>query len=112
MPPAVYDFFQTTRQLLKVRRAGLLVGEWQRNGLQPDHALALSIWAHPDLPTADVDDNLALQYLRKEAIMPAGAALGWSLVSWQGHRLGWIKNLGNRTNNYYPKEWRLRTGGC
>lgn len=111
MPAAVLDFFQTTRQMLKVRRAGLLVGEWQRNGLQPDHALALSTWAHPDLPTSEVDEDMARQYLRKEAIMPTGAAPGWSLVSWQGHRLGWMKNLGNRTNNYYPKEWRLRTGG-
>ncbi|MCU0334571.1 MAG: RsmB/NOP family class I SAM-dependent RNA methyltransferase [Chitinophagaceae bacterium] len=111
MPPQLLDFFQTTRHLLKVKRAGLLVGEWQRNGLQPDHALAVSTWAHPQLPATLVDVDMARQYLRKEAMMPAEATLGWSVVNWEGHRLGWLKHLGPRSNNYYPKEWRLRTGG-
>jgi len=33
---------------------------------------------------------------------------GWILFTYQNLPLGWGKNLGNRLNNYYPKEWRIR----
>mgnify|MGYP000912680155 CR=1 FL=1 len=31
-------------------------------------------------------------------------------VRYQGLPLGFVKNLGNRANNLYPQEWRIRTG--
>lgn len=34
---------------------------------------------------------------------------GWHLVTFEGIGLGFIKSLGNRSNNYFPKEWRIRT---
>jgi NOL1/NOP2/fmu family ribosome biogenesis protein len=30
------------------------------------------------------------------------------MVTYEGLPLGWIKNIGNRINNYYPKDWRIR----
>jgi hypothetical protein len=30
------------------------------------------------------------------------------IVTYQNVPLGFIKNLGNRANNYFPKEWRIR----
>jgi len=33
---------------------------------------------------------------------------GYVLISFKGQPLGWVKNLGNRTNNLYPQEWRIR----
>jgi NOL1/NOP2/fmu family ribosome biogenesis protein len=32
---------------------------------------------------------------------------GWSLMTFEGHPLGWAKLLPNRINNYYPKEIRI-----
>ncbi|MFY7840347.1 MAG: methyltransferase RsmF C-terminal domain-like protein [Lacibacter sp.] len=32
---------------------------------------------------------------------------GWALATYNGFGLGWMKLLGNRMNNYYPKEWRI-----
>ena len=56
----------------------------------------------------EVDLPTALQYLRKEDIRfdaPRGA---WVLIMYQGIALGWVKEAGNRLNNYYPKEWRIK----
>ena len=47
------------------------------------------------------------QYLKKENISTNGEK-GWYLVRYQGLALGWGKWLGNRMNNYFPKNWRIR----
>lgn len=56
----------------------------------------------------DTDRNTALTFLRKEDIPVSGNAGDWTLIAYRGIGLGWCKNLGNRFNNYYPKEWRIR----
>lgn len=30
------------------------------------------------------------------------------MLTYRGVALGWAKNLGNRCNNLYPSEWRIR----
>jgi hypothetical protein len=32
------------------------------------------------------------------------------LLTWQNEPLGFVKNIGNRANNLYPNEWRIRSG--
>ena len=57
----------------------------------------------------ETDYQTALTFLKKEDIpLPSGLSGNWILISYQGIGLGWCKNLGNRLNNYYPKEWRIR----
>ncbi len=48
------------------------------------------------------------RFLRKESLSPDYGEKGWVLVSYRGIPLGWMKNLGNRTNNYFPGERRIR----
>ena len=53
----------------------------------------------------------AIKFLKKEAlVLPSGTDKGYVLVRYQGLPLGFVKNLGNRANNLYPQEWRIRTG--
>ena len=60
-------------------------------------------------PTAEVDEQQALAYLRTEALqLPADTPRGYVLICHQGHPLGFVKNIGNRANNLYPDEWRIR----
>ncbi|MHB9142737.1 MAG: methyltransferase RsmF C-terminal domain-like protein, partial [Paludibacter sp.] len=33
---------------------------------------------------------------------------GYKLISYKNQPLGWVKNVGNRCNNLYPQEWRIR----
>ena len=52
----------------------------------------------------------AIAYLRGEALaLPDDTPRGLVEVSFMGHPLGQMKNIGTRANNLYPKEWRIRT---
>ena len=52
----------------------------------------------------------AIAFLRREAlILPADTPRGIVSISYEGHVLGLVKNIGNRANNLYPKEWRIKS---
>lgn len=93
---------------LKIIRAGLPLGEVKGKDFIPEHALALQsnkIW---DLyPTRELTQEEAIQFLSKENIASENNQ-GWTMVTYNQMGLGFIKELGNRTNNYYPNEWRIR----
>ena len=66
------------------------------------------------LQTSDIQAELtypqALAYLRHEAlVLPPDTPRGLVEVCFMGHPLGLVKNIGNRANNLYPKEWRIKT---
>ena len=77
--------------------------------LIPDHALAMSeVLDHNAFPHQEVDRNQALDYLRREAITVApDQPRGYILLTYENHPLGFVKNIGNRTNNLYPQNWRI-----
>ena len=59
----------------------------------------------------EVDYPTAIAYLRKEAVTLSGAApRGFVLLTYRNFPLGFVKNVGNRANNLYPQEWRIRSG--
>ena len=58
-------------------------------------------------PTADVDYDTAISYLQRQALTLNDAPKGFVLITYEGRPLGFVKNLGNRANNLYPKEWRI-----
>ena len=58
-------------------------------------------------PRVDLDLPAALDYLRKKDIDATPFDEGINLVCHEGLPLGWIKRIGHRTNNLYPKESRI-----
>ncbi|MBR6446349.1 MAG: hypothetical protein IKS94_08050, partial [Prevotella sp.] len=63
-----------------------------------------------DAPVVELNYELAIQYLRREAIvLPPETPRGTVVVSHQNHPLGLAKNIGTRANNLYPKEWRIKS---
>ena len=61
-----------------------------------------------ELPRVEIDKATALSYLRREAIrLDAEAPKGYVVVTYKGHPLGLVKNIGSRANNLYPKNWRI-----
>lgn len=96
---------------LYVKRAGIFCGKLAQGALVPDHELAVSGYAWPELPVLELNREQALRYLRKEDIHSESTGRGWALARFEGLNLGWLKQLGNRTNNYYPKEWRILKSG-
>lgn len=59
-------------------------------------------------PLYETDKSTALKYLKKEDIPVTAKAGEWVLITYNQIALGWGKSLGNRLNNYFPKEWRIR----
>ena len=100
------------QQTLKVIHAGITLGEIKGKDLIPHHSLAMSTALASDaFPRAEVNYEQAISYLRKEGlILDADVPRGYVLLAYQGVPLGFVKNIGNRANNLYPQEWRIRSG--
>lgn len=61
-------------------------------------------------PSVELPYPQALQYLRREAlVLPGDTPKGIVTVTFRGLPLGQVKNLCNRANNLYPKEWRIKS---
>ena len=94
-----------------IRNAGIAIGSLAGKELIPNHALALSPILNPKIVTVSLKKEEALQYLRKEEVKTSLISKGWAVVQYEGTNLGWIKVLSNRSNNYYPKGWRILKSG-
>lgn len=80
--------------------------------LIPDPSAALSILkeASAAYPTVNVDYPTAIAYLRHEAIsLPQDTPRGIVTVAYQDIPLGFAKNIGNRANNLFPQEWKIKS---
>ena len=94
---------------LRVISFGLPVAQFKKNDLLPEHTFALSVDLNPDIfESIELYLREALLFQKKEEIRIQSTKKGWLLVQYQGVPLGFVKNLGNRANNYFPKEWRIR----
>lgn len=76
----------------------------------PSAAQALSI-ATPQnaYPRVELPLEQAQKYLHRESfVLPAQTPRGFVCVTYRGQALGFMKNLGDRANNLYPKNWAIR----
>lgn len=96
---------------LHVLHMGVTLGVQKGKNLIPDTSLALSLAINPDaFPCVEVGYETAISYLRKEAIkLPDGTPAGFVKITYLGHSIGFVKNIGNRANNLYPQEWKIKT---
>ncbi len=85
----------------------LALGQTKGRHFIPAPALALSTHL-AEVPSLAVDADTARALLRGHTPPLATSEKGVLLVRHQGLGLLWIKALGNRINNYYPKAWRIR----
>ena len=87
------------------------LGTDKGKGLIPDQALALSTMLNKDhFPQVELSYDDAIRYLRKEAVnLPTDTPKGYVLVTYRQVPIGWEKNIGNRANNLYPQEWKIKS---
>ena len=111
LPTDMEPLHATLSAHLYLIKAGITLAELKGRDALPAHDLAMSTalrtdaFARCELPYAE-----ALHYLRREAItLPADTPRGFVLVTYRDVPLGFVKNLGNRANNLYPNEWRIRS---
>lgn len=103
-----YRHFEKIAQALSLRYFGVELGKKQKNEWIPGHEWALSILPKEGFSQVELTYDQALDFLRKTDQSFNDLPKGWILFTYQNLPLGWGKNLGNRLNNYYPKEWRIR----
>ena len=104
------NIFDSASPNLKILHAGIEIGTIKAS-LIPAQSLALSIdLSRQTFPQVELNYTDALRYLRKEAVnLPEGTPRGYVLVTYRGIPLGWEKNIGNRANNLYPQEWKIKS---
>lgn len=111
LPEGVRDLLALLQQEgVQVLSAGIPVAEVFGKKLQPHPALALSLALERSVfPEVPLDQETAIRYLAREAVtLPADTPRGIVLISYGGLPLGWMKHLGNRSNNLFPPTWRIR----
>ena len=95
-------------EVLTVIYSGVEVGQIMNRKLKPEHSLSVFHDVSREvMPVTELGLEDALRYLRKEDVDPQLFTEGINLVSFDGLPLGWIKRIGHRVNNLYPKEWRI-----
>jgi len=107
--PASYEDYSILKQCLRIIKTGTRICTAKKNGYVPDHELALSEGIRKDaFPSAELDYNNALRYLRRDNLMPFDMPKSWFIATYKGINMGFCNNIGNRVNNYYPVDWRIR----
>ena len=93
---------------LKTIKLGTEIGEFTRKGWNPKEGLALNpMLLCSRTPRLELEREEALSYLHGDTFNLSGKQ-GYYIITYKNQPLGWIKHLGNRFNNLYPKEWRIR----
>lgn len=110
-PTSLSDEMELLQNHLRVVHHGITLGEAKGKDIIPAHSLAMSTELNRDAFTSgDVSSEQAITYLRREAILlDANVPKGYVLLTYKNVPLGFVKNIGNRANNLYPNEWRIRS---
>ncbi len=108
LPKALEKQFLFLDSALHNKGFGLEMGQFKGTDFIPSHALALSNAINQKLPGIILSKEDSLRYFKKENLVLDESVKGWLLVKYEGLNLGWVKGVGNRVNNYLPKDWRIR----
>jgi NOL1/NOP2/fmu family ribosome biogenesis protein len=91
---------------LYLKKVGTTIGSLIKNEVIPHHDLALSIHKNEQIKIYDCENDEAIRFMKKENFK-IDCDNGWVLISHKQFGLGWIKQLGNRFNNYLPNDFRI-----
>jgi 16S rRNA C967 or C1407 C5-methylase (RsmB/RsmF family)/NOL1/NOP2/fmu family ribosome biogenesis protein len=108
LPDTILYEFETLKNNLYLKKAGIRIGKPGENELIPDHELALANFLKYDSGCMELSKPEALRFLRGEPFEFSSIEKGWKPVRYLGQPMGWVKLIEKRMNNYYPKSWRIR----
>ena len=105
---AVAEAVVTLSENLSVVYSGVAMGRIFKQKLKPEHPLALYVGLNRDVvPIVDVSLEDALDYLRRNDIAASQFEEGINVVGYKGTPIGFVKRIGARCNNMYPKDLRI-----
>ncbi len=95
---------------LRIIQKGTAIAIAKHDKLIPEHAFALSNQINVEnFPSIELSHEQAITYLRKDVLNLNSDQTGFTLLKYQGTPIGWVNHLGNRSNNLYPSNWRIRS---
>lgn len=111
IPATWSDVYDKASKRLHVIHAGVELGIRKGKGIVPATSLALSIALNrATFPQSELGLADAISYLRKEAVtLRPDAPRGFTIVTYRHQPLGFVKNIGQRANNLYPQEWKIKS---
>ena len=102
------DMWQVGQELYALV-PGIKVAVMKGRDWLPAHDLAISsALERSAFKCVEVTRQQALAYLHCDALRLEDAPRGIVLLTYMDIPLGFVKNIGNRANNMYPQEWRIR----
>ena len=109
MPKEHTSAMMALQQRLCVLHCGLPLVTIKNNKLLPVHSLAMSTALCKDaFCVVELELEQALKYLHRETLSLPSQPMGFILLTYRNVPIGFVKNVGNRANNLYPAEWRIR----
>lgn len=95
---------------VRIVNAGVEVASAKAKGYVVEHGVALStVYRRGYFPEVALSHEDAIKYLsRLTEPLPEAVKTGFVLMTHANLPLGWIKNIGNRYNNLYPANYRVR----
>jgi len=94
---------------LSVIYSGVACGQIFKGRLKPEHPLALFVGRSSDVvPEVELSLEDAITYLRRQDIDANQFAEGINVVKYRGLAIGYVKRIGMRCNNMYPKALRIQ----
>lgn len=103
------DEVEMLRKDLRVIYAGVEVAAVKGKDFIPSQGLLLSTAFNREaFACYEVDYATIMAYLRGETVA-IDAPRGIVVLTYGGVAIGFVKNLGNRANNLYPREWRIKS---
>ncbi len=109
IPDSIADEVIGLDSFLHVILSGCAAGVMKKDSFVPDADMALSVIFNKDAyPKVNADLDIALSFLKGNALLLPETSRGYVSVCYDTLPLGFVKNLGNRSNNLYPKGRRIR----
>ena len=107
-PSVQFKAVQALSEGLTAIYSGVAMGQIFKGKLKPDWALSQYIgFERTAAAVEEVDEERALDYLRKRDIAVGDMAEGINLITHKGRALGFAKRVGARCNNLYPNSLKI-----
>ncbi|MEZ4804916.1 MAG: SAM-dependent methyltransferase [Bacteroidia bacterium] len=104
-----FEFFTEHLNTIYCSSIGCELGTIKNHGFTPSEYLPFSLAVNQEnFSILNLDQTQALHYLNKQIIPNSDNQKGYVLLAFKDSLLGFGKFAGNRINNLYPSEWRLR----
>lgn len=105
---AVMEDVTQLSESLSVVYSGVAMGQIFKGTLKPEHSLALFVGrSRGVVPEVELSLEDAQNYLRRQDIDAKQFSEGVNIVTYKGVAIGFIKRIGARCNNMYPKDLRI-----